>query len=180
MTIIDSLSKNYDQYLNDCLGVLTTKTDILDLDYSKGETDRTRLLFVEKKDLTPHHAFTILTMRLMMYLEEWNDLADYKTEDFKRWLPLLEKQYEGSSYLQDVNIADFQSDFFVQRLTTKKGLKSVEHNAQLIDFLTFKRLNSLFHEQIKSVAKTQFQSLQEEFYVETTHHFVLFNWFTTA
>jgi hypothetical protein len=180
MTIIDSLSENYDAYLDQCLDVLTTKIDIIDLDFSKGETDFTRLLFIEKKDLTKPHAMAILTMRLMLFEEEWNDLKHYEKADFERWIPLLEKQYAGSLYVPDVEIDDFKYNHFMVRLTTKKGLKSVEHNSQLIDFLTFKRTNPLFHEQIVSVSKTQFNGLKEEFYVETSHHFVLFNWFTTA
>jgi hypothetical protein len=180
MTIIDSLSKNYDQYLSHCLDILTTKIDIIDLDYSKGETDFTRLVFVEKKDLTKYHAVAILTMRWMLYEEEWNNFTHYKKEDFERWIPLLKKQYEGCKYFPNVGIADFQSDFFVQRLPMKKELKNVKYNAQTIDFLTFKRTNPLFHERIVAVSKTKFERLKEEFYVETSHHFVLFNWYTTA
>jgi hypothetical protein len=180
MTIIDLLSKDYDQYVNHCLDVLTTKTDILDLDFSHGETDVTRLLFIEKKDLTKQQAMAILTMRLMLFEEGWNDLKVYTKEDFERWIPLLDKQYEGCAYVPNVEIDDFQNEYFVQRLTTKKGLKTVEHNAQKIDFLSFKRTNPLFHEKILAVSKTKFLSLQEEFYIETPHHFVLFNWFTTA
>jgi hypothetical protein len=180
MTIIDSLSKNYDQYLNHCLDVLTTKIDIIDLDYSKGETDVARLLFIEKKDLTKYHAVAILTMRLMMYEEEWNDFTRYKKEDFERWIPFLEKQYEGCMYFPSVEINDFKKDFLVERLPHRKGLKSVKHNAQLLNFLKYKSLNPLFHERTVAVSKTKFERLQEEFYVETSHHFVLLNWYTTA
>jgi hypothetical protein len=180
MTIIDSLTKDYDQYLNQCLDVLTTKIDIIDLDFTKGETDFTRLLFIEKKDLTKYHAVAILTMRLLLFEEEWNDLKRYTKEDMERWMGILEKQYEGSTYFPDIDVNEFKSHFFVERLTSKKGLKSVEHNDQIIDFLTFKRTNPLFHEQIMRVSKTQFSGLKEAFYIETSHHFVLFNWFTTA
>jgi hypothetical protein len=180
MTIINSLANNYDQYLNQCLDVLTTKIDIIDLDFTKGETDFTRLLFVEKKDLTKYHAVAILTMRLLLFEEEWNDLKRYTKEDIERWMGILEKQYEGSVYFPDIDVNEFKSHFFVERLTSKKGLKSVEHNGQIIDFLTFKRANPLFHEQIMRVSKTQFSGLKEAFYIETSHHFVLFNWFTTA
>jgi hypothetical protein len=180
MTIIDSLLKDYDQYLNHCLDILTTKMDILDLDYSNGETDCVRLLFIEKKDLNLNHAIAILTMRLMMYEEEWNDLKNYKKEDFERWIPLLEKQYEGCLFEPNVEISDFKKDFFVERLTKKKGLKGIKHNALPLNFLKYKSLNPLFHERILSVSKTKFARLQEEFYIETSHHFVLFNWYTTA
>jgi hypothetical protein len=180
MTIIDSLSKDYDQYLNHCLDVLTTKIDILDLDYSKGETDFARLVFVEKKDLTRYHAIAILTMRLTMYGEEWNDLKSYKKHDFERWIPILEKQYEGCLYEPNVEIDDYRKDFFVERLTQRKGLKMVKHNALPLNFLKYKSMNPLFHERILAVSKTKFAGLQEEFYIETSHHFVLFNWFTTA
>jgi hypothetical protein len=180
MTIIDTLKKDYDQYLNHCLDILTTKIDILDLDYSNGETDCVRLLFIEKKDLTKHHAIAILTMRLMMFEEEWNDLKNYKKEDFERWIPLLEKQYEGCIFFPNVEISDFRKDFFVERLTQKKGLKGIKHNTQPLNFLKYKSLNPLFHERILSVSKTKFARLQEEFYIETSHHFVLFNWYTTA
>jgi hypothetical protein len=180
MTIINSLSNNYDQYLNDCLDVLTTKTDIIHLDYSNGETDFTRLVCVEKKDLTKYHAIAILTIRLMMYEEEWIDFKHYTKEDFERWIALLEKQYEGSLYVPKVEIDDFRKNFYVERLTQKKGLKMVKYNAQPLNFLKYKSINPLFHEKILSVSKTNFGRLQEEFYVETSHHFVLFNWFTTA
>jgi hypothetical protein len=146
------------------------------LDFSKGETDVTRLVFIEKKELTKYHAIAILTMRLMLFGEEWNDLKRYKKEDFERWMPLLAKQYEGCMYVPNIEIDDFKYHHFMVRLTTKKGLTRVEHNGQLIDFLTFKRTNPLFHEQIMRVSKTQFNSLKEEFYIETSHHFVLFNW----
>jgi hypothetical protein len=180
MTIIDTLKKDYDQYLNHCLDILTTKIDILDLDYSNGETDCVRLLFIEKKDLTKYHAVAILTMRLMMFEEEWNDLKNYKKEDFERWIPLLEKQYEGCMFFLNVEISDFRKDFFVERLTQKKGLKGIKHNTQPLNFLKYKSLNPLFHERILSVSKTKFVRLQEEFYIETSHHFVIFNWYTTA
>jgi hypothetical protein len=180
MTIINSLLKNYEQYLNNCLDVLTIKTDILHLDYSNGETDITRLVCVEKKDLTAYHAIAILTMRLMMYEEEWIDFKQYTKEDFERWIPLLEKQYEGSLYVSKVEIDAFRKNFYVERLTQKKGLKMVKYNAQPLNFLKYKSVNPLFHEKILSVSKTNFGRLQEEFYVETSHHFVLFNWFTTA
>jgi hypothetical protein len=180
MTIIDTFKNDYDLYLNECLDVLTTKIDILDLDYSNGETDCTRLLFIEKKDLNFNHAIAILTMRLMMYEEEWNDLKSYKKEDFERWIPLLEKQYEGCLFEPNVEISDFKKDFFVERLTQKKGLKGIKHNALPLNFLKYKGLNPLFHERILSVSKTKFARLQEEFYIETSHHFVIFNWYTTA
>lgn len=178
MTIIDSLKENHDQYLNQCLDVLTTKTDILDLDYSKGETDFSRLIFIEKKDLTKYHAVAILTMRLHLFENEWNDFKSYKKEDFERWIPLLEKQYEDCIYFPNVEIADFRKDFFVERLTQRKGLKSVKYNAQLLNFLKYKSMNPLFHERILTVSKTKFAGLQEEFYIETSHHFVLLNWVT--
>jgi hypothetical protein len=180
MSIIDALKQNYDEYLHQCLDVLTTKTDIIHLDFSKGETDFTRLLFIEKQSLTTNQAIAILTMRLMLFEEEWNDLKHYTKADIGRWIGFLEKQYAGSLYVSDVEIDDFKYHDFMVRLTTKKGLKSVEHNGQVVDFLTFKRINPLFHEQIKAVSKTKFNGLKEEFYVETSHHFVLFNWFTTA
>jgi hypothetical protein len=180
MTIIDSLLKDYDQYLNHCLDVLTTKMDILDLDYSNGETDRVRLLFIEKKDLTMHHAVAILTLRLMMFEEEWNDLKNYKKEDFERWIRLIEKQYKGCLYEPNIEIEDFKKDFFVERLTKSIGLKNVKHNTKTIDFLAFKRTNLLFHEKTIAVSKTMRKGLQEEFYIETTHHFILFNWYTTG
>jgi hypothetical protein len=180
MTIIDTLKKDYDQYLNHCLDILTAKIDILDLDYSNGETDCVRLIFVKKKDLNLNHAIAVLTMRLMLYREDWNDLKSYKKEDFERWIPLLEKQYEGSMFFPNVEISDFKKDFFVERLTQKKGLKGIKHNAQPLNFLKYKSLNPLFHERILSVSKTKFTRLQEEFYIETSHHFVLFNWYTTA
>jgi hypothetical protein len=180
MTIIDSLLKDYDQYLNHCLDILTTKMDILDLDYSNGETDYVRLLFIEKKDLTMHHAVAILTMRLMMYEEEWNDLKNYKKEDIERWIRLIEKQYRGCLYFPNIEIDVFKKDFFVARLPQRKGLKSVKHNAQLLNFLKYKSINPLFHERILAVSKTMRKGLQEEFYIETTHHFILFNWYTTG
>jgi hypothetical protein len=180
MTIIDSFKQNYDQYLDHCLDVLTTKIDILNLDFSHGETDLTRLLFIEKKELTKPHAMAILTMRLMLFEEEWNDLKAYSKADFERWIPLLDKQYEGCMYFPNRDTVDFKNEYFVQRLTTKKGLKSVAFNGQTIDFLTFKRTNPLFHEQIMRVSKTKFNRLEEEFYIETSHHFALFNWYTTA
>jgi hypothetical protein len=180
MSIIDTLKKDYDQYLNHCLDILTTKMDILDLDYSNGETDCVRLLFIEKKDFTMHHAVAILTLRLMMYEEEWNDLKNYKKEDFERWIQLIEKQYEGCLYEPNIEIEDFKKDFFVERLTKSIGLKNVKHNTKTIDFLAFKRTNPLFHEKTIAVSKTMRKGLQEEFYIETTHHFILFNWYTTA
>jgi hypothetical protein len=92
----------------------------------------------------------------------------------------LEKQYDGCFYVSKVEIADFRKDFFVERLTKKKELKMVKYNAELVNFLHYKSINPLFHESILGVSKTNFARLQEEFYVETSRHFVLFNWFTTA
>ena len=74
----------------------------------------------------------------------------------------------------------FKKDFFVERLTKSIGLKNVKYNAKTIDYLTFKRTNPLFHEKAIAVSKTMRKGLQEEFYIETTHHFILFNWYTTG
>ncbi len=180
MTIIDSISKDYEQYLSHCLDVLTIKTDIIDIDYSKGETDCTRLIFIEKNDLTSFHTLAILTIRLMMYSEEWNDLKNYKKEDFERWIPILKKQYDNCMYFPNIAIEDFENDFFVARLSASKEIKSMKYNDESIDFQRFKQINPLVHEDILSVSKTRFSGLMEEFYVQTSHHFVLFNWFTTA
>jgi hypothetical protein len=111
MTIIDTLKQDYDQYLNHCFAVLTTKIDIIELDYTNGETDCVRLLFIEKKDLTRNHAVAILTMRLLLFDEAWNDFKSYKKEDFERWMGVLEKQYEGCLYEPNVEIEPLKRTF---------------------------------------------------------------------
>jgi hypothetical protein len=180
MTIIDTLKAHYDQYLNHCLEVLTTKIDFIELDYANGATDSVRLLFIEKKDLTQHQAIAILTMRLLLFNEACNDFKSYEKEDFERWIDCLEKLYEGCLYEPNIEIEDFKKDFFVERLTSSIGLKSVKHNAKTIDFLSFKRTNPLFHEKTIAISKSKFEGLESEYYIETSHHFMLFNWVTTA
>ncbi len=177
MTIIETLKQENTQYLKHCLDVLTIKTNVFTLDFSQGETDIARLLFIEKKHFIQPHALAVLTMRLLMFDEEWNDFKNYTPEDIKRWIGFLTKQYEASVYQPNIDSAIFKNNFFAQRLTTEKG---IQHNAKIIDFADFNRLNPLLHEPIINVSKTEFSGLKEEFYIETSHHFVLFNWFTTA
>ncbi len=180
MNVIALLSKNYDSYVKKCLDVLEIPVNIIQVDYTKGETDFVHLLSIEKKGFTTSHAIAILTMRLLLWQEEWNDFHTYEKEDIERWIGFLKKQYENCEYVENVEIKEFKNNFFLSRLKKENEIKTIKRNAKTIDFQDFKQQNQLFFEKIIHVSKTNFNRLEEEFYIETTHHFVLFNWFTTA
>jgi hypothetical protein len=172
---------NYNQYSNDCFHGLEIPINILDIDYSKGETDLVRILFVEKKHLTKYHAISILTMRLLMYEEGWNKYEFYTIKDVEYWIEILEKKYSKSNFL--ISNFDLKQDsgyYFIQRLEDNDAINSILFNTEIIEFNDFFMINPLFSEKIIRANTSKFEGLETEYYIETENHFVLFNWYTTA
>jgi mannitol/fructose-specific phosphotransferase system IIA component (Ntr-type) len=179
MTIFESITANHKLYIQHCLDSLKADLNIFDIDCSKGETDLTRVLFLEKKGNTKYEAIAILSMRLLMYEHEWADMPAYTKEDIIRREKMLEKAYENSMYFPDVSHDEFINDHFVYRLQFAEYLKEIKLNNKVVDF---EKLNAVFpkKQEILKLSKTNFQHLEQEYYIETETHFVLFNWYTTA
>jgi hypothetical protein len=180
MSIINTLNKAPKTYKKHCLTALNTTIQSIHLDYSRGETDWTTLLFFEKNKVSFKAALAILTLRLKMYSEEWGDFEHYTPEDIERWIGFLQLDYADSIFIEKVEKEVFENDFFVKRLHQQDSLKNIKMNDKTIDFASFKSNNPLFLEKINRVAQSKFEGLHTEYYVETERHFVLFHWFTTA
>jgi hypothetical protein len=176
MNIITKLKQENEHYLFDFAAALTHKVNILRLDHSRGETDWTRILFLDKKNLNFNQAMSILLLRLMMYEEEWTDFEAYNLTDIERWIGFLETQYSANKFVENTK----STLFFVERAKQENETKSFEFNAQIIDYQHFIQLNPLQNAPILSISNSIFQSLREEYYIETAEHFVLFSWYTTA
>jgi hypothetical protein len=176
MNVIQKIKNHYLHYFS----ILDAKTDILELDFSKGETESVQIIFIDKKHLSNEQAITILTMRLMMYGEEWTDFAAYSGEDVIHWIPILETTYLNSSYLQNINLSHDADYYFIERLQCRTEIKAIYYNSEKIDFDAFQKLCPLFTEKIINVSKSEFERLEAEFYIETDRKFILFNWHTTA
>jgi hypothetical protein len=180
MSIITTLQKNKNRYLDHCLEGLQLNMDAIRIDYSKGETDNVTLLTIAKNSLSKHQAISILTFRLMLYIEEWNDLANYKAEDINRWSKRIKLQYKNTIYNYDIDLTKDSGYYFIERLEKEHEIKSIKHNNKTIDYKIFQNINPLLREPILQSSKTQFNHLETEFYIETENQFILFNWFTTA
>jgi hypothetical protein len=177
MHLFQHLNKTLEKH---ALSALDTIVHTVHLDYSRGETDWTIVLFFEKNKVSFEAALAILPLRMKMYAEEWGDFAHYNHEDIVRWLGFLEADYEDSIFIENIEKEVFEANFFVKRMQLPDNLKNLTLNAEIIDFDTFKAQNPLFSEKIKHVAQSKFEGLRTEYYVETERHFVLFHWFTTA
>jgi hypothetical protein len=181
MNIITKLKQENTNYLLDFAAVLTTNVDIFFLDYTRGETDFTHLLCLEKSDdLTFNKAMSILLMRLKMYNEEWTDFANYTTDDIERWISFLETEFTNTEHISEVSSETYQNDFMVKRMEDHRDLKSILYNGKKISFGKYTDLNPLLLDKIYHIERTQSERLETQYFIETELHFALFNWYTTA
>jgi hypothetical protein len=181
MNIITKLKQENTDYLLDFAAALTSKVDVFFLDFTRGETDFTHLLCLEKSDdLTFDKAVSILLMRLKMYNEEWTDFADYTTDDIERWVGFLETEFTNTEHVSEVSFEAYQNDYMVKRMEDSRDLKSILYNGKKISFRKYIGLNRLLLDKIYHIERTQSERLETQYFIETELHFALFNWYTTA
>jgi hypothetical protein len=178
MNIIKHLQKNtnYEQL---GLQALHIKFNAMVIDCTKGETDITKILFIEKGQFSFEEALAILIVKQKMIDEEWNDISNYSEKDIHFWITQLEKEYAYSTYNKNIGDNDFVNDFFIKRLEREEEIKSIKFNNGKISFETFQKINPLTNNFIQ-ISKSDFKRLAVEYYVETDLHFVLFHWYTIA
>lgn len=153
--------------------------ETIELNYSKGETDITTLLFTKKDGLTFAEAIPLLVMRFKMYCEEWNDLTTYTKADIELWTSFIKDEYEQSTFIMDASIDEFKENYFVHRIFENDKQCKIASNRIELDFENFQKLNPL-KDEIINVAKITFNRLETIFFVETKLHYIFFNWYTTA
>jgi hypothetical protein len=178
MNIIKYLQQN-ENYTNLCLQALHIEFNVIDIDCSNGETDSIKILFIEKGTNSFEAAIAILIMKQKLLGEEWNDVENYTKEDIQFWITLLEKEYEHSTYNEDVLEEKFKNDYFVKRQVNGTDFKSILYDGLEISYVDFQKINPL-NSTILKVESSIFEWLEIEYYIETESHFVLFNWYTTA
>ena len=177
MSIIEFLEKDKNHYLKTCFKGLKLNVNIAFIDHARGETSSSFLFYLEKNTLNFEDAIAILTMRLMMYQEEWNDLESYNQEDVERWIGFLKRNYKNSEYNKEKFVFEYENE---DRLTGKTYTKSIILDKKSINLQAFESINPLKNEKIIQSTCSNFLSLTDEYYVETEKHYVLFHWYTTA
>ncbi|MBC7861577.1 MAG: hypothetical protein IAF38_01305 [Bacteroidia bacterium] len=178
--IIDFLTEDFDEYLNYSLKGFKEKVNAYTIDFTRGETVVSKLLCVEKTGHTEKEALIILTQRLLMINEEWLSFDDYSKEDVIRWTDYLKNNYEKASYLTNISLPADKDNCFITGVLASADVQSINYNKRHLSVKEFRDTNPLMNEQIISVSKSEFERLECEFYIETTSHFLLYNWYTTA
>ncbi len=178
MNIIQQLQKDTN-YLKHYKQTLSANIEVVDIDYSKGETDRVCILYLPSQTYSFTQAMSMLTLKQMMLNEEYNDIELYDADDIKLWADSLAKQYASSRYAETIPAAEFLQDDLVVRLTNKERNAVLFHNDVQITFEHFLEVNP-FANELLSVSKSTYTRLEVEYYLQTKQHFVLFNWYTTA
>jgi hypothetical protein len=178
MNIIQHLQQDKN-YINQALKALQLNFESIHIDCSKGETDITSILYIPKNDFTFNEALAILTIKQKMLKEEWNNIEAYTKEDEQFWITLLQKEYNHSTYCENLTDDEFLSDHFMHRLQFEAGINSIYKNDIQISYGKFKEITPCKNAYVK-IAKSSFKRLEAEYYLETDEHFVLFNWYTTA
>jgi hypothetical protein len=178
MNIIQHLQKNK-HYLTQASKALQLNFEMIQIDCSKGETDNTLLLYIPKNDFTFNEALAILTVKKKMVNEEWNDTASYTKEDVHFWTTLLAKEYELSTYYENVTEDEFLNGHFMHRLQFEEGIKSIYKTGSQISYAKFKEITPCKNYYVK-ITKSSYKRLEAEYYLETDESYVLFNWNTTA
>ncbi len=179
MNIIQVLKNELPQYKKVCFAALKAHIDVIEMNYSGGETDLTTLLFLKKENLTPNEAWAILTLRLLMHSEEWNDFETYTDEDIINWMELLSVHYSKTTFAPYTDTEIHAENYFIDRLKAPEKLNVVRYNGKIISPDAFDKIDPLT-DKLHIVARTKFNTLEAEFYIETEKHFLLLNWFTTA
>ena len=179
MNIIQVLKKELPHYIDCCFSGLKMHIDVIDMDYSRSETDLTTLLYLKKGNLKLNEAWSILTLRLLMHSEEWTELDTYTIEDIKRWIVLLEEHYKKTQFVPYSDTQIDNDNYFIERLKFPEKTNTIRFNGKTISSDTFDKIDPLT-ETLHIVSRTKFNNLEAEFYIETENHFLLLNWFTTA
>jgi hypothetical protein len=175
MTIIETLKTDYNTYIDYCYKGLSRDVDVIFLDHSRSETTLSTILFIKKEDLSFKEAFSILTIRLLMYYEEWNNFSDFTRDDMIRISTQLEAKYFNTEFILNFTIPND-----IDPRLTEKEILSIRFNNEVINFDYFETMNPLLTEKNIEWSISLFKSIQDEYYIETENHFVLFNWYTTA
>lgn len=179
MNIIQVLKNALPQYKKICFDALKTPMNVIEMNYSGAETDLTTLLFIKKENLTPNEAWAILTLRLFMHSEEWNDYETYTAEDVLNWVELLVAHYNKSTFEPYNDTAIHTENYFIDRLKFPEKTNVLRFNGKKISPDTFDKIDPLT-DALHIIARTKFNNLEAEFYIETDKYFLLLNWFTTA
>ncbi len=178
MNIIQHLQQNK-SYLTIAHKALQIKFETIDIDYNKGETDNTLILYIDKNNYSFEEAMAILTMKQKMLQEEWEDLELYDKDDIATWANMLQKEYSRSTYFENVTDDEFSNNHFMHRLQFADGINSIYCNDIQISHAEFLLKTPCKKEYLK-ISKSSYTNLEAEYYLETQTHFVLFNWYTTA
>ena len=179
MNIIQVLKTEVPQYKKVCFEALKTHIDVIEMNYSGGETDLTTLLFLKKENLIPNEAWAILTLRLFMHSEEFDDFESYTTEEVLSWMELLATQYNKTTFELYTDTAIHSDNYFIDRLKFPEKTNVVRYNGRTISPDTFDKIDPL-SDTLRIISRTKFNTLEAEFYIETEKHYLLLNWFTTA
>jgi hypothetical protein len=165
MNIIQHLQQDKN-YINQALQGLQLHFESIHIDCSKGETDSTSILYIQKNDFSFNEALAILTIKQKMLKEEWNNIEAYNKEDVKFWMTLIEKEYEDSTYYENVTHDEFLNDYFIHRLQFDAGINSIYKNDIQISYKKFKEITPCNDVFVK-IAKSSFKRLEAEYYLET-------------
>lgn len=178
MNIIQHLLEDKN-YINQAFNALQPHFESIHIDCSKGERDSTSILYIPKNNFSFNEALAILTIKQKMLKEEWNNIEAYTKEDVKFWTTLLAKEYELSTYYENVTDDEFLNDHFMHRLQFETGIKSIYKDGNQISYEKFNEIILCKNDYLK-ITKSSYKRLAVEYYLETDKHFVLFNWYTTA
>ncbi len=177
MNLITLLKKDFAHHVSCCLDGLNGNIDKVFIDHSRGETSFSYLFFIKKEELTFMEAMAILSVRLKMHQEEWNDISVYERADIERWIDFMAADYKGSTYKRNV---DFEYKKEARLTGENYYIKSIFLNEQQIDIKALESINPLQSEKILRSDGSVFKYIADEYYIETENHYVLFYWYTTA
>lgn len=150
------------------------------IDFSRGETDSSRLFVLPRGDLSRNDAFIVLIQRLFLVMEDLTDYEQYDSEDLARWTEVILNHYASTEYLEEIHPdSDEDNAFFLERLNSNNE-QIITYNNRSITHQVFKHTCPLFTESLLSVSKSKFKRLESEFYIETENYYLLYNWYTTA
>ena len=196
MSIMDTLTIDFDAYLLSCIKGLEIKVDYYD--QTALET-HAKLLCMNKTDATHDtEAWIILVQRLMLINYGWlgadrsapglelgkryvyssrpSEYSKLEIEDFARWSEWLKTEYSKSTYTHAVSIETDPDRF---GLFPANREDTIRLNRKQISFHEYDTTSPLLNERIIKASKSTF-SWSVEFYLDTLNHYVLSNWCTTA
>lgn len=179
--ILEIATQDLDTYLDVSYKGLSKKVDFFNLDFTRGETEVAKLLFIEKDGLTFAEAQIILIQRLLMVQEEWMSPEEYTKENVAGWTEhFLKAKYNNAPYVNGISIDDDSDRYLITDNLFADRKATITFNERHLDFEEFNKENPLLNDNIIEVSKSHFKGLLIEFYFETDKHFLLYNWYTTA